>query len=356
MNTKYIKEAIKLVNADSKWWKSIQKIKGHSNRTFYIFGGPVHGNLGDHAIMEEEKLFVKYFFPEYDCEELLMPFYHTHKAFLKEYLNENDIVCVSGGGWMGDLWFHNEVAIREIIDMFPNNQIVIFPQTLYYSNDLNGNNILNDTINHFAKHKNLLLCVRDLNSLNLVKSRFVFSGISSYHYCPDMVLFGGLEKPKVKIVKMINLCIRDDCESVYSESNISLNSIIPEDYLINRVDTVVPHRVKLKDRRSEIVNSWELFSKASLTVTDRLHGMLFSYINGTPCIALDNKTGKVFGVEKWIDDKGMVFCASSLDEISKSIITKMLAIEHIDYNPMDLRGEYSRLAERIKKGMRGNGN
>lgn len=31
-------------------------------------------------------------------------------------------------------------------------------------------------------------------------------------------------------------------------------------------------------------------------VTDRLHGMIFAYLAGTPCVFLDNKTKKVSGV------------------------------------------------------------
>lgn len=350
MNIKVLKEGVKLMMADPKWYRLAKRIKEHNNNTFYIIGGPVHGNLGDHAIMEEEKLFVKEYFPEYECEEILMPFFNTHKGFLRKYVNRGDIVCVSGGGWMGDLWFHNEVTIREIISMFPDNQIVIFPQTVYYTNNENGHKVLLDTIGYFATHNNLLLCIRDPNSLEKVKNCFVFSGVSSYYYCPDMVLFGAEKKPKAEVEKIVNVCIRNDCEGLYQNAGERIRKIIPDMYSLCNVDTVVPHRVQLRKRKQELNDSWEKFARASLTITDRLHAMLFSYINGTPCIALDNKTGKVFGVSTWIEDKGMVLCAESYEEISNNI-HMMLTKEHIGYDPMELRGKFSVLAEKIRKGM-----
>ena len=42
------------------------------------------------------------------------------------------------------------------------------------------------------------------------------------------------------------------------------------------------------------------FRKSKLVVTDRLHGMLFAAITGTPCIALGNSSGKVKGVYDWL--------------------------------------------------------
>lgn len=350
MSIKHIKEKIKLVLADPKWRSQKKRILNHDHKTFFIIGGPVHGNLGDHAIMEEEKLFVKEYFPEFDCEEIVMPFYHTNKAFLRKHIGKSDIVCVSGGGWMGNLWFHNEVTIREIIKMFPENQIVIFPQTLYYSDDKTGKEVLKDTVEVFSSHNNLLLCVRDKQSLDLVEKYFELRNKSSYYYCPDMVFFGETQKPQMAVKEIVNVCIRDDCEALYKGTKDMIERIIPESYTVCEIDTVVPHRVSLNMRNEELFHIWKAFSEASLTITDRLHAMLFSYINGTPCIALDNKTGKVFGVYKWIENKGMVKCAESYQDISDSITT-LLSMEHKPYDPMELRVKFNILAERIWKGM-----
>ena len=45
-----------------------------------------------------------------------------------------------------------------------------------------------------------------------------------------------------------------------------------------------------------------------MLVTDRLHGMIFSYLVGTPCIVLDNKTKKVSGVyNSWLSKTDLIF-------------------------------------------------
>lgn len=351
MSIKFLKEIIKLHMADPTYGYLKKRIKSHTNKTFYIIGGPVHGNLGDHAIMEEEKCFVKAFFPDYECEEILMPFFNTQKALLKKYISQEDIVCVSGGGWMGDLWVHNEITIREIINMFPNNRVIIFPQTLYYSDTLEGNKVLSDSVRIIAKHNNLLICARDKKSIDLIEKKFRLNGNSSFFYCPDMVLFGGMDKPNARNVeKIINVCIRDDCEGLNKGAKQIIKKCIPNGYSMCEIDTVVPYRVKLGDRIDEIYKSWDSFAKASLTITDRLHAMLFSYINGTPCIALDNKTGKVFGVAKWIEDTGMIECITSVNEVPEAL-DEALKKTHSDYNPNLLRKEYQELAKLIRKGI-----
>ena len=58
--------------------------------------------------------------------------------------------------------------------------------------------------------------------------------------------------------------------------------------------------------------SWETFEKCGSYYNRCLHAMLFSVLNGTPCIVLNNKTGKVFGVADWLDDTNMIVRANSL--------------------------------------------
>ncbi|MGN0351071.1 MAG: polysaccharide pyruvyl transferase family protein, partial [Roseburia sp.] len=348
MNINELKELIKLQLACPNWRKIREKIKHHKKITFYIIGGPVHGNLGDHAIMEEEKEFVKEFFPQYECVEILMPFYHTQKKFLCSAIKKDDVVCISGGGWMGNLWLHNEITVRDIIKAFQDNTIIIFPQTLYYTHDTAGEKELLKTINIFSEHKNLIFCLRDQKSYDLVNNRFVLNGNSVSFLCPDMVLFCHSKTPKRQREKNINVCIRDDCEALNNISLDNIKEIIPEEYNVTVIDTVVPRHVSLKNRHRELEASWEQFAKSQLTITDRLHAMLFSYINGTPCIALDNKTGKVFGVYKWIEKQGITQCANSIDDI-EYLIPKMLTSTPKEIDKAELLGKYVELATIIKE-------
>lgn len=63
------------------------------------------------------------------------------------------------------------------------------------------------------------------------------------------------------------------------------------------------HRVNIEEREDRVLQRLKVFSGYDFVVTDRLHGMIFSYICGTPCIVFDNKTHKVSGVyNTWLSD------------------------------------------------------
>ena len=357
MNTRKIKEIIKLQLADPQWKRYKRIIGEHKEKSIFVIGSPVHGNLGDHAIIEEEKKFLKEYFPDYIHFEILMPFYHTQKRFLQKNINSKDLVCISGGGWMGNLWIHNEIVVREIVETYLFNQVIIFPQTLYYTKDTQGYKELEKTVQVFAKHKNLIFCVRDRNSYELILNRFELNGKSKVVYCPDMVLYGHCEKnfSVAETNSNINICIRDDCEGVYKNTRENIMQFIPAQYQPVLIDTVVPHRVSLKTRKYELNKIWGEFATAKLTITDRLHAMLFSVINGTPCIALNNKTGKVFGVYEWIAELRLVICVDSVEEIKERLFD-MLLVHHRKYDTNYLQIEFDRLATIIREAIEENGN
>lgn len=342
-----IKELIKLNIANPNWKRQKKRIEKHTNKTIFLIGGPAHGNLGDHAIIEEEKNFVQSFFNDYDCEEILMPFYHTQKRLLENKIKRNDVVAISGGGWMGNLWLHNELVVREVVNTYKNNVVIIFPQTVYYSENEEGKRVLDGTIQIINDHKNLLFCLRDKNSYDFVCKNFCFTGGSKAIYVPDMVLYGSLRTPSHKIENKINICLRDDCESITGFSYDTISKLIPNEYIACKVETVVPRRISQNKRISELQDCWKQFSSAKLTITDRLHAMLFSYLNGTPCIAMDNKTGKVFGVEKWIDESNMIFCVSNLTELSDAIDAALN--RKIKPKRFDLSKNFAYLADEIRE-------
>ena len=58
----------------------------------------------------------------------------------------------------------------------------------------------------------------------------------------------------------------------------------------------VPYGVPAEVREFEVERKFDEFRRARLVITDRLHGMIFAAITGTPCIALNNSSGKVEGV------------------------------------------------------------
>lgn len=345
-----LKEQIKLSVAYLGWRSEIKKLKSNKNKKIFLFGTPMHGNLGDHAIAIQEQYFFEDFFPDYEYCEILMPMYHTQKEVIKNTVTPEDLVVISGGGWMGNLWIHNEYVIREIVQNYPNNKIIILPQTVYYTSDEMGETEYRITNEILKKHSNLHIFVRERKSYNFIKQKFEFTGNSDVYLVPDMVLYGKNIITKEKCIrneKVINICIREDCES--EQKNIDeFYEKIKQNYNIRKVSTVIKSPVALKKRISELQKSWGIFENAEITITDRLHAMLFSVLNGTPCIVLNNKTGKVFGVADWLDDTNMIVRANSLSEVIEKL-KRTTIWEHKKYDREKLLNYFEKMADVIRK-------
>ena len=345
-----LKEQIKLSIAYPSWRHTLKKLKSNNDKKIFLFGTPMHGNLGDHAITLQEQYFFEDFFPDYEYYEILMPMYHTKKRFIKSIVTAQDLIVISGGGWMGNLWIHNEYVIREIVQNYPNNKIIILPQTIYYTSDEIGEKEYKITKDIFKKHSNLYIFAREKKSFDFIKQKFEFTGNSDVYLVPDMVLYGKNIKTKgtcSKYEKVINVCIREDCESEQENIEEFYNQI-KQHYNIRKVSTVIKSPVVLKKRIYELRKSWENFENAEITITDRLHAMLFSVLNGTPCIVLNNKTGKVFGVADWLDDTNMITRANSLSEVLEKL-KRTTIWEHKKYDRKKLLNYFEKMADIIRK-------
>ncbi|RKI41969.1 hypothetical protein D7V86_08460 [bacterium D16-51] len=349
MNT--VKEKVKLYLAYPAWHREMDRIKKSKKPRIFLVGTPVHGNLGDHAIAEKEKEFLIKYFPEYELFEILMPMYHTEKRKIKQLAVSEDIIAISGGGWMGNLWLENEKVIREIVAGYPKNKIVILPQTIYYTRDRKGKIEFGITKKIFEKHKDLCIFMREENSYLFMKEKLLLKGKSFVELAPDMVLYGermiqkGVKHNRNKI---INVCFRDDCEAVQDNTKYFIRKL-KEKFVVNTVSTVIKAPVALSQRKNALHRSWREFREADLTITDRLHAMLFSVINGTPCIVMDNRTGKVFGVAKWLEGTGMVRKATTVKQAA-GYVMECLTSGDTAFSELQLSPYFEKMAERIRKG------
>jgi exopolysaccharide biosynthesis predicted pyruvyltransferase EpsI len=146
---------------------------------------------------------------------------------------------------------------------------------------------------------------------------------------------------------LINVCLRDDCEGIQGSNIFPCSETGAYDY--RNISTVKHYRIPLNRREQELRENWDLFAEANITITDRLHAMLFSVINGTPCIAMDNRTGKVFGVAKWLQKTNMIRFASNVDEA----IRLLPDVENCDekkYSPEILAEFFEKMEHQIREG------
>ena len=141
--------------------------------------------------------------------------------------------------------------------------------------------------------------------------------------------------------------MRKDCEKVTDTREEMIEKIL-EYGEIKEITTVVPRLIPLKNRTKELEKIWKEFSEGSITITDRLHGMLFSVLNQTPCIVLNNKTGKVFGVLEWIKSSNMVLTAETEEDVLQKV-PQALMMKDCKYNKDILKKEFEKMAKEIKE-------
>lgn len=280
----------------------------------YIFGIPIHGNLGDQAILYAEEKFLKDNYSQYKIIEVPSKF---NSRFLKKIVR-NDLIIYTGGGFLGSLWPNEEYLFRSTLKMFSENKIIVFPHTFFFEENQIGEEILNESIEIYSKHKNLHLICREKYSYDFMKKNFSKCNI---YLCPDIVLY--LNKFNNNDIKNgIAFCLREDKEKV------NCNKTDYEDLLFklgykkcDNLSTVVNKNIFPMFRKLNIKNKIKEFSKYELIITDRLHGMIFSYLAGTPCIVFQNKSYKIKGVYEWIKN---IKSVKLVDDLSENIIKEML--------------------------------
>ena len=281
-----------------------------------IIATPVHGNLGDQAIVYAEKNMLKRIYPEKQILEIPNYAYVLFPKLCKKYISSKDIVVIDGGGNLGSLWPWEDEKISNIISDFQHNKIYIFPQTCYY--DLQKDlPLIERNREIYDVADDLTVMLRDHRSFETFQT--LYPNTKSI-LIPDIVFS---LHPDLKVTRQnkVLLCFREDLEKNIGDADRKLI----EDFLHSKgvgfecTSTLVNKRVVEKNRDKMLNKKWIEFSSAKLVITDRLHAMIFSAITETPCIAIDNLSKKVSGAYEWIKDLDYVKCVDSTDEMIKLI-------------------------------------
>jgi pyruvyl transferase EpsI len=275
-------------------------LKGNSCK-YILINTPEHGNLGDHAIALAERQFLDALVGADDYVEITANEMNGLECKIAKYIPKNKVILIQGGGFLGDIWFEEEMRIHRILQAFSMHKTIIFPQTITYnlSSDY-GRKLLKAAQNCYSAHNNLIVFVREQKSEQFMKE--YFSSVCTY-LIPDMVLMYE-HKVKSSVRNGVLFCIRADKEQklrkkdcTYIEEHIARK--FGKDN-IKYTDTVLGYSIRQREREMELLHKLQEFANAKLVVTDRLHGMIFAAITGTPCIAFGNTSGKVQGVYEWI--------------------------------------------------------
>lgn len=270
------------------------------NSDYIFLDLPYYSNIGDTLIWKGTEAFLSTF--PYKCLGRA-----SFQTFQFPKLAKDVVIVMMGGGNWGDLYAPHNQLRREVVIHYPNNRIIILPQTVYYDD---ARNVVHDA-NIFRKHKNLIICARDKYSYRFLKA-FAFS--KNVLLVPDMVFCIDNE-----VLNSLS-CKSTDKDLVFKREDKEKSSLsFLDEYLSGRkydvsdwpfyeggdpkaeklyslmkagrlfdadkyaLETYLPMRFK---------EGVEHISKYERVFSNRLHGALLSILLGKEVYIIDNSYGK----------------------------------------------------------------
>ena len=316
-----------------------------NKKKIYVINTPLHTNIGDSAIAYAQNLFLqKNIGDDYKIVEVTSGEWARFRKVLGCIVRKKDIIMQLGGGNMGYEWFNEEIERRRIIEQFPNNRMIIFPQTIYYGDSEEGKKEFENSKKIYNNHKDLHLIAREKVSYEIMKE--------AYQNCdviltPDIVLsMDKLDNPYKR--EGITFCFRKDAEKV----------LTPEDekYIINECKKIsdkvfytdmMSERAVTKENRVDIImDKFKDFQKSELVITDRLHGMVFCAISGTPCIVFGNYNQKVKGTYEWIKDLPYIRYVDNVNEMNE-VVNELMLSSNNKFDNSKIKGYYQSINQLI---------
>ncbi len=335
-------------------WRNIKRKSKNISNPVYIFNTPNYFNLGDHAIYVAERLLLEKLFGKRIIgvsDEVL----DLYKDKIIDIIPQDSIIFFTGGGNIGTLWLFVEERLRWLVNNFRKNKIICFPNTAYYDNNLSGNLELNKSISCFTKHKNILFCWREQYSAQFFKDKFFNL---SFIVAPDMAFYlalfykNFLYKLYSKQTKCVNVLImlRNDREQVFSNKTVVAD--LKSAFMIQFSDMADVNKKIYTYQQSvrEIKRKLTEIASAKIVITDRLHGIIFSLLVGTPCLVVNSLSHKIKGTIELIKQEIPNICLDYLDE-SKPVVDQVEMLckkECVKINFNDISKLYDALLKEMK--------
>ena len=323
-----------------------RRIRSAGRQIVYLLDTPRHDNLGDHAIAWAQRKFIEKALPDAMILELPIELVDMHLKFIRRHIHPGDLFCFVGGGNFGDAYLMHEHSKRKVCQLFPDHRILIFPQTISYSDTPQGHRELELTQKALRPHRKLTITARD--SVSHQRAKQWFPEAESI-LTPDIVLSlpgVGADVPR----KGILCCLRRDAErndSVWAGDVVTRLSAAGYSFTLS--DTAGEGRVSPAERPGALEKKWREFCGAQLVVTDRLHGMIFACITSTPCIVLDNYNHKIRNFYRsWLSDIPYIRFAEQAEELLP-LTRELLELGNASWDPGLLAEKYAPLWDALRE-------
>lgn len=309
----YIKKKYRAFLSYCHWYK---RLNNNSLRTAFVIGTPTHVNVGDSAITLAEIEFLKQNGYE-DVLEITLQEYISYRKCIRQLIPHSADIFLLGGGFMGSLWPAEEGWRQKMLEDFSQHRIVVFPQTIYYEKNSDAEAIMLKSIKIYNSIPKLTLVARENVSYDLMKKLYPKCSVL---LTPDIVLSMN-QKIFNQSRSAILTCFRCDKErniSLEDEQHL-IKNLKGKGYTVYETDMMSEVQITIDNREEIVNNKLQQFAGAKLVITDRLHGMVFCAITGTPCIVLGNNHHKVEGTYEWVKHLDYIKYVTDITEVIKLV-------------------------------------
>ncbi|MBR1376800.1 MAG: polysaccharide pyruvyl transferase family protein [Bacilli bacterium] len=330
--------------------KNVLKSIKNEKYIFY-FGVPMHPNLGDLAQCVCIRKFLKENYSDYDVIEIdtnaFLSRFTTLRKKLKSKIKDTDLIFFQSGYCTHDLGGREDLMHQAVIKDYPNNRIIVLPQTVFFKSDCRKK----QASEVYNSHKHILFLARDNVSYKLAKEMFPDIEIKAF---PDIVttMIGNYSFNNDR--NGVLICVRNDIEKYYTDSDIeNLKNIIERNTSVTVTDTTITKKIDANYNGLEkyILDYINDFSKYKVIITDRYHGTIFSLIANTPVIVIKSTDHKVKTGVDWFegvyDDN--IFYIDDINDVPNKV-NELLKRKKIEKNkPYFKEKYYDKLPEFINK-------
>ncbi len=326
--------------------KEVEAARAQKGKCIFVFNSPLHGNLGDHAILMAQRQIFSRYLDRYNIIDISTELCLDNSTLIRDNIEKDDIIVISDGGFIGTLYNIEQRSVLKALEFGVNNPVIIMPQTIFFSKDKNGAKELAKFKTKINKCSNIQIFVRDKQSYNFMVEQVVENTEICHLNC-DLVTFLEIELPKLKRENVL-FCLRTDKEKLETKAVDEIKQrLIEAGYKIDYRNTIIDQKIYTLEERNELVTDIIThFSKYKLVITDRLHGMLFSAVSSTACIAFDNLSRKSTGIyENSLHVVPYIICTDNNTSFDKTVLDDLLNLDDIEYDKELFADSYNKLIE-----------
>jgi len=316
-------------------------------RIWYLLTPPPHlSNVGDHAQAVAIDAWIRRDLGavpiELDKDE-----YRRLRPMVRKLVRPEDLILIHSGGNLGDRGIWSEQLRRQIILDHRANRVLSLPQTIWFSDSEVGRSEAMISSEVYRQGQQLEVLARDRVSLSIGAKLFPEA---CHEAVPDFVVGLDRREPGADRDGLL-LCLRGDDESALSPEGQSTLLDLANLTHARSFDTTLPSDIRRSDRRGILDATLDLFQSQRIVVTDRFHGVIFSFLTRTPCVVIDSADHKLRSSIEWFAGCPHIAFEKS-PEAAHEIAAEWMAAEprecDCDDLAQQLRGRFGDLANRVR--------